>query len=65
MDLLRPDSVENAHKIVTEYAADESKQLRIDFYNSLLASYTTEEVQKQLLESKIENFNIQQIRKLA
>ena len=61
MDLLRPDSIENAHKIVTEYAADESKQLRIDFYNSLLASYTTEEVQKQLLESKIENFNIQQI----
>ena len=61
MDLLRPDSVDNAHKIVTEYAADESKQLKIDFYNSLLAAYTTEEVKKQLLESGIENFNIQQI----
>ena len=61
MDLLRPDVIEDAAKIVAKYADNESEQLQMDFYNSLLAAYSVDETQQQLLESKIENFNIQQV----
>ncbi|MDA0836612.1 MAG: class I SAM-dependent methyltransferase [Planctomycetota bacterium] len=47
-DLHRPDSTEAARALVKEYAADESEVLRIEFYNSLLASYTCEEVKEQI-----------------
>ncbi len=48
MDLLRPDSPEEAQAIVDRYAAGESEVLRRDFYNSLLASFTEDEVTSQL-----------------
>jgi cyclopropane fatty-acyl-phospholipid synthase-like methyltransferase len=48
MDLLRPDSPEEAQAIVDRYAAGESEILRRDFYNSLLASFTEDEVTSQL-----------------
>ncbi|MCK5511740.1 MAG: class I SAM-dependent methyltransferase [Thermodesulfovibrionia bacterium] len=48
MDLLRPMSVENAKELVEKYAADASPILQKDFYNSLLAAYSTEEIQQQL-----------------
>ena len=48
MDLLRPDSPEEAQAIVDRYAAGESEMLRRDFYNSLLASFTEDEVTSQL-----------------
>src|SRR2546428_1314782 len=38
MDLLRPDSPEEAQAIVNRYAAKEPEILRRDFYNSLLAA---------------------------
>jgi len=47
-DLHRPDSAEAARAIVEEYAADESEVLRSEFYNSMLASYTCEEVKEQI-----------------
>ena len=50
MDLLRPDSIEEAQEIVDQYAADEPKQLQRDFYNSLLAAFTEDEVAAQLAE---------------
>src|SRR5689334_2514757 len=48
MDLLRPDSTEEAQAIVDRYAGGESEILRRDFYNSLLAAFTEDEVTTQL-----------------
>jgi 2-polyprenyl-3-methyl-5-hydroxy-6-metoxy-1,4-benzoquinol methylase len=48
MDLLRPDSREEAQAIVDRYAATEPDILRRDFYNSLLAAFTEDEVSSQL-----------------
>jgi len=53
MDLLRPESPEAAKAIVEKYAADEPAILRRDFYNSLLASYTEDEVAAQLTEMNL------------
>ena len=50
MDLLRPDSPEEAQGIVDRYAAKEPKILRHDFYSSLLAAFTEDEVAAQLAE---------------
>ncbi len=48
MDLLRPESPEAAQAIVDEYAANEPDILRRDFYNSLLAAFTEDEIGSQL-----------------
>ena len=48
MDLLRPESPEAAQAIVDQYAANEPDILRRDFYNSLLAAFTEDEVTSQL-----------------
>jgi cyclopropane fatty-acyl-phospholipid synthase-like methyltransferase len=48
MDLLRPDSREEAQAIVDRYAGAEPEILRRDFYNSLLAAFTEDEVTTQL-----------------
>lgn len=48
MDLLRPDSPEAAQAIVDQYAANEPDILRRDFYNSLLAAFTEDEISSQL-----------------
>jgi len=50
MDLLRPESPEAAQAIVDQYAKDEPAILRRDFYNSLLAAFTEDEVASQLAE---------------
>ncbi|RMH02863.1 MAG: class I SAM-dependent methyltransferase [Nitrospirae bacterium] len=50
MDLVRPDSPEEAHAIVDRYAASESGQLRQDFYRSLLSAFTPDEIAAQLAE---------------
>ena len=48
MDLFRPDSQERAREIVEAAAADEDPVLKQDFYNSLLAAFTVDEVRAQL-----------------
>ena len=50
MDLIRPDSREEAQDIVDKYAADEPDRLRQDFFNSLMAAFTEDEVAAQLAE---------------
>jgi 2-polyprenyl-3-methyl-5-hydroxy-6-metoxy-1,4-benzoquinol methylase len=50
MDLLRPDSPEEAQAIVARYAGKEPEILRRDFYHSLLAAFTEDEVAAQLAE---------------
>ena len=53
MDLLRPESPEVAQAIVDRYAASEPAVLRRDFYNSLLAAFTEDEVAAQLAEMNL------------
>ncbi len=49
MDLVRPDSPEAARRIVDAVAAQEDPILREDFYNSLRAAFTIDEVRSQLV----------------
>jgi ubiquinone/menaquinone biosynthesis C-methylase UbiE len=48
MDLMRPTTEDKARWMVDEYAAGEPEVLRHDFFHSLKAAYTTEEVKAQL-----------------
>lgn len=50
MDLLRPDSLEDAQAIVDQYAAHEPERLQQDFLHSLLAAFTEDEVASHLAE---------------
>src|SRR5439155_579659 len=50
MDLFRPRSVNEARDIVEAAAGDEDQVLRDDFFNSLLAAFSPEEVRHQLAE---------------
>ncbi|MGH7261392.1 MAG: class I SAM-dependent methyltransferase, partial [Nitrospiraceae bacterium] len=58
MDLLRPESPEAAQAIVDQYAANEPPILRKDFYNSLLAAFTEDEVAAQLAELNLSRLMI-------
>ena len=48
MDLLRPESLEEAQAIVDRYAAGAPAVLRRDFLNSLMAAFTEDEITTQL-----------------
>ncbi len=48
-DLLRPSSREEAADLVERYSGNEPEVLKQDFYNSLLAAFTPEEVEQQLV----------------
>ncbi len=50
MDLLRTETPEAAQAVVDQYAANEPAILRRDFYHSLLAAFTEDEVAAQLAE---------------
>jgi hypothetical protein len=58
MDLLRPASPDEAQTIVKQYAATESSILKRDFYNSLLAAFTEDEVAAQLAELNLSRLMI-------
>ncbi len=53
MDLLRPDTEEDARNLVELHAADEPEQLRRDFYASLLSAFTEDEVAAHLAEMNL------------
>jgi SAM-dependent methyltransferase len=48
MDLRRPDTRDQAGRLVQEYSGNEPEVLRRDFFNSLLAAYRPEEITAQL-----------------
>jgi ubiquinone/menaquinone biosynthesis C-methylase UbiE len=54
MDLIRPDAPEDARQIVDTVAAREDPILREDFYNSLCASFTIDEVREQLAAARLD-----------
>ncbi len=53
-DLRRPDSERAAAKMVEEYAANEPAILQHDFYHSLLAAFTPQELHAQLAAAKLD-----------
>lgn len=53
MDLLRPESPEEAQAIVDRYAAGAPDILRRDFYHSLLAAFTEDEIAAQLAQMNL------------
>ena len=59
MDLMRPDSEEQADSFTTLYAKNEPEVLKQDFYNSLLAAYTPQEVESQLQEAGIDSLKVE------
>ena len=48
MDLMRPQNHNEAKHFVSSYAGEEPAILQHDFYHSLLAAYTVDEVREQL-----------------
>ncbi len=61
MDLLRPADRNAALALVEEYAANEPTVLRHDFYHSLLAAYTIEEVVRQLALANLLELDVAQV----
>lgn len=59
MDLLRPESSDAAQALVEQYAADENPILKRDFYNSLLAAFTEDEVASQLAQMNLSRLLIE------
>ena len=57
MDLLRPPSKEKAKEIVEQYSGNEHPVLKEDFYNSLLAACTLDEIKDQLQKAHLSNLN--------
>lgn len=60
MDLLRPDSKDEARNIVEKYSGAESPILKQDFFNSLLAAFTLDEVKKQLFVAELSYLTLRQ-----
>lgn len=61
MDLRRPPDTDAAQRLVDAYATDESQVLRDDFFHSLCAAYTPDDVQSQLAGSALEHFRVEPI----
>ncbi len=54
-DLLRPSSSAIADSMVQKYAKNEPTVLKEDFFNSLLAAYTKEEVEEHLTRTRLQS----------
>lgn len=61
MDLLRPDNIQEAFKLVENYANNEPSILQRDFFNSLCAAFTLNEVKQQLTSQNLDYLSVQQI----
>jgi SAM-dependent methyltransferase len=59
MDLMRPADRATAERFVEEYAAGEPEVLQKDFFHSLLAAFTLDEVRAQLDEAGLGHFTVQ------
>lgn len=58
VDLFRPNSEEDASRIVKNYSSDEAEILQRDFYYSLLAAFTPEEIEQQLINAGLTQLKI-------
>ena len=60
-DLFRPPNRVAAKRLVERYSTEEPAILQRDFLNSLLASFTVEEVRKQLIQAQLGHLRIEVI----
>ena len=58
MDLARPESEAEAQDLVDRYAEGAPDILREDFYNSLLAAYTMDEIRAQLRDAGLNSLEV-------
>ena len=61
MDLLRPDTIEEAQRLRDLYVKYEPEILQRDFYNSLLAAFEVDEVREQLAKEDLSNLDVLQV----
>ena len=61
MDLMRPGSVDRANWLMEEYAGGEPEVLKQDFFNSLLAAYTVDEVRQQLAQAGLVHLDVRAV----
>ena len=61
MDLMRPQSISEAERMVEEYSADEPQVLREDFFLSLKAAFRVEEVEEQLREAGLSHLQVEAV----
>lgn len=57
-DLNRPEDISSANWIVNEFAKNEPKVLKEDYYNSLLAAFTPAEVEEQLFNANLKQLSV-------
>ncbi|MCX8063574.1 MAG: methyltransferase domain-containing protein [Candidatus Hydrogenedentes bacterium] len=60
-DLYRPNSPYEARKIVEMYAGDATELLKEEYFRSLLASFTPEEVVQQLDKTGFKDFRVEKV----
>lgn len=60
-DLMRPESPEDAQALVDRYSPDEPDVLRRDFFNSLRAAFTPDEVRAQLESAGFTRFTVEPV----
>ncbi|TFE66760.1 SAM-dependent methyltransferase [Methylacidiphilum sp. Yel] len=60
VDLIRPESIEKARLLTESYVQNAPFLLKRDFFNSLLASFTIEEISQEI-QSKNLSFTVEQI----
>jgi ubiquinone/menaquinone biosynthesis C-methylase UbiE len=60
-DLARPDTPDGARAIVDKYASRESALLQEEFYRSLLASYTLDELRVQLSRAQLNLLRVEMV----
>ena len=58
-DLMRPATPQAARQIVDQHAGGESRLLQEEFYRSLLAAFTIDEVRGQLAEAGLGNLTVE------
>lgn len=58
MDLRRPNSIEEAQALVELHAANDPEVFKLDFYHSLLAAFTPDEIRDQLREAGLDHFQV-------
>ena len=61
MDLRRPDTREQADRLMQEYSGNEPEVLRRDFFNSLLAAYRPEEIAAQLARVNLSGLQVEAV----
>ena len=63
-DLIRPSSIEKAFEIKEKHLSNSPEILKNDFYASLKASFTVEEVSKQLFVAGLSQLEVFQVDEL-